>query len=219
MNGYLCLMNKNKGPVVIGICGGSGSGKTTLLRRIAEEISSLNPSLFTMDNYYHPIEEQRLDENGIVNFDLPTALDEEQLTSDLRTLVAGKPIEVKEYFFNTTPAKNVLLTIQPSEIILVEGLFLYHYQEVHKLLTFSVFVDVDHSIQLDRRIYRDQDNRGYKRSDIIYQWENHVMPCFEAYIAPHRTKADFHFRNDQRAEEDFSALMAAIRNVLIHKQS
>ena len=219
MNGYLCLMNKNKGPVVIGICGGSGSGKTTLLRRIAEEISSLNPSLFTMDNYYHPIEEQRLDENGIVNFDLPTALDEEQLTSDLRTLVAGKPIEVKEYFFNTTPAKNVLLTIQPSEIILVEGLFLYHYQEVHKLLTFSVFVDVDHSIQLDRRIYRDQDNRGYKRSDIIYQWENHVMPCFEAYIAPHRTKADFHFHNDQRAEEDFSALMAAIRNVLIHKQS
>lgn len=219
MNGYLCLMNKNKGPVVIGICGGSGSGKTTLLRRIAEEFSSLNPSLFTMDNYYHPIEEQRLDENGIVNFDLPTALDEEQLTSDLRTLVAGKPIEVKEYFFNTTPAKNVLLTIQPSEIILVEGLFLYHYQEVHKLLTFSVFVDVDHSIQLDRRIYRDQDNRGYKRSDIIYQWENHVMPCFEAYIAPHRIKADFHFRNDQRAEEDFSALMAAIRNVLIHKQS
>lgn len=219
MNGYLCLMNKNKGPVVIGICGGSGSGKTTLLRRIAEEFSSLNPSLFTMDNYYHPIEEQRLDENGIVNFDLPTALDEEQLTSDLRTLVAGKPIEVKEYFFNTTPAKNVLLTIQPSEIILVEGLFLYHYQEVHKLLTFSVFVDVDHSIQLDRRIYRDQDNRGYKRSDIIYQWENHVTPCFEAYIAPHRTKADFHFSNDQRAEEDFSALMAAIRNVLIHKQS
>jgi uridine kinase len=212
-------MNKNKGPVVIGICGGSGSGKTTLLRRIAEEFSSLNPSLFTMDNYYHPIEEQRLDENGIVNFDLPTALDEEQLTSDLRTLVAGKPIEVMEYFFNTTPAKNVLLTIQPSEIILVEGLFLYHYQEVHKLLTFSVFVDVDHSIQLDRRIYRDQDNRGYKRSDIIYQWENHVMPCFEAYIAPYRTKADFHFRNDQRAEEDFSALMAAIRNVLIHKQS
>ena len=103
MNGYLCLMNKKKQPVVIGICGGSGSGKTTLLRRVAEEFSSLNPALFTMDNYYHPIGEQQLDDNGIVNFDLPTALNEEQLTRDLRTLVAGKPIEVKEYFFNTTP--------------------------------------------------------------------------------------------------------------------
>ncbi len=212
-------MNKKKQPVVIGICGGSGSGKTTLLRRVAEEFSSLNPALFTMDNYYHPIGEQQLDDNGIVNFDLPTALNEELLTRDLRTLVAGRPIEVKEYFFNTTPAKNVLLTIQPSEIILVEGLFLYHYQEVHKLLTFSVFVDVDHSIQLDRRIYRDQDNRGYKRSDIIYQWDNHVMPCYEAYIAPHVSKADFHFRNDQRAEADFNDLMNSLHNVLRSKQS
>jgi len=219
LNGYLCLMNKNNGPLVIGICGGSGSGKTTLLRRLAEEFSHLNPALFTMDNYYHPIEDQQLDKNGIVNFDLPTALNEKQLTMDLRTLVAGKPIEVKEYFFNTAPSKNVLLTIHPSEIILVEGLFLYHYKEVHELLSFSVFVDVDHSIQLDRRIYRDQDNRGYKRSDIIYQWENHVIPCFETYIAPYFKKADFHFRNDHHAEEDFLALKKAIQSTLYQKQS
>ena len=100
-------MNKKKQPVVIGICGGSGSGKTTLLRRVAEEFSHLNPALFTMDNYYHPIEQQQLDSNGIVNFDLPTALNEAQLTADLKALVSGEPIEVKEYFFNTTPAKNV----------------------------------------------------------------------------------------------------------------
>lgn len=219
MNGYLCLMNEKKGPVVIGICGGSGSGKTTLLRRVAEEFSQLNPALFTMDNYYHPIEEQQLDENGIVNFDLPTALNEAQLTSDLRTLVSGKPIEVKEYFFNTTPVKNVLLTIQPSELVLVEGLFLYHYQAVHSMLDYSVFVDVEHAIQLDRRIYRDQDNRGYKRSDIIYQWDNHVMPCYESYIAPHVSKADFHFRNDHRAEADFNLLMDSLRGLIDTKQS
>ncbi len=219
MNGYLCLMNKKKAPVVIGICGGSGSGKTTLLKRVAEEFSSFNPALFTMDNYYHPIEQQQLDINGIVNFDLPTALNEAQLTSDLQMLVSGESIEVKEYFFNTTPAKNVLLTIHPSDIILVEGLFLYHYQAVHSLLDYSVFVDVEHAIQLDRRIYRDQDNRGYKRSDIIYQWDNHVMPCYESYIAPHVSKADFHFRNDHRAEADFVLLMNSLRGLINSKQS
>ena len=67
------------------------------------------------------------------------------------------------------------------------------------MLDYSVFVDVEHAIQLDRRIYRDQDNRGYKRSDIIYQWDNHVMPCYESYIAPYVSMADFHFRNDHRA--------------------
>ena len=212
-------MNKTKRPIVIGICGGSGSGKTTLLKRISEEISHHTPSLFTMDNYYHPIEQQAIDENGIVNFDLPTALNEQQLTADLGQLASGKAIEVKEYFFNTIPAKNVLLTIHPSTVILVEGLFLYHYKGVYDILDYSIFVDVEHAIQLDRRIYRDQDNRGYKRSDIIYQWNNHVLPCYESFIAPHIDKAKFHFRNDHRAEEDFKALMKTINSLLDAQQS
>ncbi|MFM1894787.1 MAG: hypothetical protein RIQ90_1953 [Bacteroidota bacterium] len=210
MNGYLCLMIKVKKPLVIGICGGSGSGKTTLLRRLAEELNAENPAVFSMDNYYHPIERQAVDQNGVINFDLPTALDEEQLSRDLTALIGGNSIEVREYFFNANPGKNVLLTIQPSPIILVEGLFLYHYPTVFDALDFSVFVDVDHAIQLDRRIYRDQETRGYKRSDIIYQWENHVLPCYQTYIEPYKQKANFVFRNDQSAEEDFSNLMSAL---------
>ena len=84
----------------IGICGGSGSGKTTLLRRISEAFKSKTPAVFSMDNYYHSIEEQHRDQNNIVNFDLPTALNEKQLTQDFHALAAGNVIEVKEYFFN-----------------------------------------------------------------------------------------------------------------------
>ena len=64
-------MIKVKKPLVIGICGGSGSGKTTLLRRLAEELNAENPAVFSMDNYYHPIERQAVDQNGVINFDLP----------------------------------------------------------------------------------------------------------------------------------------------------
>ena len=111
-------------PFVIGICGGSGSGKTTLLKKISSHFGSDNVSVFTMDNYYHPIEQQQKDKNGIVNFDLPTALDEQKLSSDLANLVSGNTVQVKEYFFNSPPDKNVLLTIAPKKIIIVEGLFL-----------------------------------------------------------------------------------------------
>jgi uridine kinase len=204
-----------KNPFVIGICGGSGSGKTTLLKRLSESFSNLSTAVFSMDNYYFPIDRQAKDKNGIVNFDLPTALNEIKLTGDLQQLIKGEPIEVKEYFFNSPPDKNVLITIEPAEILIVEGLFLFHYTEVFKTIDYSVFVDVDHKIQLDRRLYRDQETRGYKRSDILYQWENHVLPCYEQFIEPYRDQAEFIFRNDQNADSDFDCL----RNDLMQKMT
>lgn len=201
--------------MIVGICGGSGSGKTTLLKQLASVFSDKNPSIFSMDNYYLPIEKQRRDHNGIVNFDLPTALDEIRLTEDLNALANGIPIEVKEYHFNSPPDKNVLITLNPSELIIVEGLFLFHYEGVRELLDYSVFVDVDSNVQLDRRLYRDQETRGYSRENIIYQWDNHVIPCFENYLYPYKKDADFVFRNDQNADVDFKILEEEIKARLV----
>ena len=202
-----------KTPFIIGICGGSGAGKTNLLRRLSDIFGEVRPSIFSMDNYYFPKSMQQLDSNGIVNFDLPTAIDEERLTADLKSLMQGKAIEVKEYFFNSPPDKNVLITIQPSAFIIVEGLFLFHYKEVFKSLDYSIFVDVDHATQLDRRIYRDQETRGYSREDILYQWENHVLPCYANFIEPYKNTSDFIFRNDQHADEDFKILSDKLATV------
>jgi uridine kinase len=196
--------------MVIGICGGSGSGKTTLLNRIAERYKTLKPAIFSLDNYYKPIGDQAKDDNGVVNFDLPTALNKEKLIQDLKKLIEGETIEIVEYQFNTGNKKHVLITLEPSELIIVEGLFVFEYAEVQNLLDFSIFVDVDPSIQLDRRIYRDQESRGYSRSEILYQWEHHVMPCYENFLAPHETKADFIYHNDSRSEKDFIRLVQAL---------
>lgn len=196
--------------MIIGICGGSGSGKTTLLNRLYTKYKHLQPSVFSMDNYYRPIEHQLIDENGEINFDLPSALDQTKLVHDLQKLVNGEEIVVKEYHFNSPPDKHVLITIRPSDIIIVEGLFLFHYPEVREVLDFSVFIDVDPKIQLDRRLYRDQETRGYSREAILYQWENHVIPCFDNYLLPYQNDADFLFRNDANADVDFEALTQEI---------
>lgn len=201
--------------MIIGICGGSGSGKTTLLKRLAHTFKDKSPSVFSMDNYYLPIDLQAVDHNGEVNFDLPTALDKTQLVKDLQDLASGKPIEVKEYHFNAPPDKNVLITIHPSDLIIVEGLFLFHYAEVKELLDFSVFVDVNSKIQLDRRLYRDQETRGYSRDAILYQWEHHVIPCYEQFLEPYQTEASFIFHNDERADEDYEALANIIQTELV----
>lgn len=201
--------------MIIGICGGSGSGKTTLLKRLAAFYGELQPTIFSMDNYYLPIDQQLLDENGEVNFDLPTALDKGRLISDLQDLKDGKPIEVKEYHFNAPPTKNVLITLEPSPIIIVEGLFLFHYQEVNNLLDFSIFMDVEPMIQLDRRLYRDQETRGYSREAILYQWNNHVVPCYEQYLAPYVRMSDFVFTNDQNSDLEFERLIQVLTPKLL----
>jgi uridine kinase len=200
--------------MIIGICGGSGSGKTTLLKRISTKYAELNPTIFSLDNYYLPIEKQLKDENGEINFDLPTALDEEKLTSDLKKLVNGESIEVKEYFFNAPPNKNVLITLESSPLIIVEGLFLFYFKGVRELLDYTIFIDVDPNVQLDRRLYRDQESRGYSRESILYQWKNHVLPCFEKYVHPYENSSDFRFRNDHRADEDFDKLVIELNKRL-----
>lgn len=196
--------------MIIGICGGSGSGKTTLLRRLSDYYKVFNPSIFSMDNYYKPIQMQHVDENGQVNFDMPSALFEERLISDLESLLHGNAIEVKEYHFNAPLDKHVLITVEPSELIIVEGLFSFHYDAVRSKIDFSIFIDVDLDVQLDRRLYRDQETRGYSRDAILYQWRNHVIPCYNSYLLPYKDDADFQFRNDYRSDEDFEKLVASL---------
>lgn len=196
--------------MIIGICGGSGAGKTTLLERLKTQYKELNPSVFSMDNYYLPIEKQAKDDQGEYNFDLPTALDKDKLIADLTELVNGNTIRVKEYHFNAPPDLNSYVDITPSELIIVEGLFLFEYSEVAQLLDFSIFIELNLEEQLKRRILRDQKTRGYSKQEIIYQWDQHVMPCYEKYLLPFKANASFTYRNNEFADKDFSSLVKTI---------
>jgi len=198
--------------MTIGICGGSGSGKTTLLNRLCSNFSDSKPSIFSMDNYYFPIQNQTKDKNGIYNFDLPSALDEVRLVKDLIKLKAKKEVIVSEYNFNTPQKKIQRVRIKPSDLIIVEGLFLFHYEGVNNQLDYTIFINVDASTQLERRLNRDQKSRGYTRESILYQWENHVVPCYDKYILPYKNRADFQFRNDSNADNDFNLLIKEIEN-------
>ena len=201
-------------PFVIGICGGSGSGKTTLLRKLKNALGEERVSLFTMDNYYLPKDQQAKDKNNITNFDLPTALDEKKLNEDLSAIIGGQNIEVKEYFFNAPVNQTKTILIKPKEVLIVEGLFLFHYEFVKKMLDFSIYVEVSPKHQLSRRIERDQKTRGYTKEDISYQWYEHVVPCFEKYILPYRHEASFIFNNDDLASENLALLKSTISKII-----
>jgi uridine kinase len=94
---------------------------------------------------------------------------------------------------------------------------LFHYEEIRGQLDFTIFMEVDLATQLDRRLYRDQETRGYSREAILYQWNNHVLPCYKNYLQPFEQDADFRFHNDSRADDEFERLMYELHQQMAKK--
>ena len=181
--------------LIIGITGGSGVGKTTLINKLYNEFDGKITTL-SLDNYYKPKDQQAIDNNGVTNFDLPTALNTSQLEHDLDLLLKNKVVKQKVYTFNNPDNPDDYLLIEPNEILIVEGLFVMHYPFVKSKLNYSVYLSVDREQQLARRLKRDMIERNYSEESIIYQWNNHVIPSYDNYVRPYKSESDLIITND-----------------------
>jgi uridine kinase len=200
-----------KNRLVIGITGGSGSGKTHFLKKLLESFPEETMTLFSMDNYYKPIEKQTLDENGIENFDIPEALDRERIYRDLLRLKEGETLVIDEYNFNHFDKVPDKITIKPSPIIIVEGIFTFYYQEICKLLDLKVFIDTPDYLMLKRRITRDAQERGYDLDDVLYRFEYHVTPAYRKYIKPLKYEADLIVPNHTNFDSALKVISSYMR--------
>ena len=97
-------------PFLIGITGGSGSGKTTFLNAIKKQFNPEQVCIISQDDYYVPIEEQYVDEQGIENFDIPRSINKKAFRKDIEKLIAGEDVTIQEYTFNNKFKKPKLIT-------------------------------------------------------------------------------------------------------------
>jgi uridine kinase len=195
--------------LVVGITGGSGVGKTTLINKLYNEFKGKITTL-SLDNYYKPKSEQHIDENGVTNFDLPTALDTDQLENDLDILMKNQVVKQKVYTFNNPDKENDYLNIEPNEILIVEGLFVMHYPFVKSKLNYSVYLSVDREKQLARRLKRDMSERNYTEESIMYQWHNHVIPSYDQFVKPYKSESDLIITNNTDFDDNIDLLSQVI---------
>lgn len=177
-------------PYVIGIAGSSGSGKTFFLKSFLNHFEKDQVTLISQDDYYIPANTKTQEENRLYNFDLPTAIDRQKFYADIKDLFDGKTVFKEEYTFNNPNIKPKMLEIKPAPILIVEGLFIFHYTEINELLDYRIFLDAKESVALRRRLERDLVERGYDRDDVMYKWEQHVVPSYNEYLLPYRDKVD-----------------------------
>jgi len=194
-------------PYMVGITGGSASGKTLFIKRLLGSFPEHQVCLLSQDNYYRDRHLQPKDEKGIENFDLPESIDHESFIRDMITLHSGKAVLKKEYTFNNPNVEPKMLQFNPAPIIVVEGIFVFYFPEIRKLLDLKVFIDAEEHIKLKRRIKRDGQERGYDMEDVLYRYEHHVAPTFDRYIRPFKTEADLIVPNNHHFEKGLEVII------------
>jgi len=63
-----------------------------------------------------------------------------------------------------------MVTIFPSDVILVEGILIFYFPELRKLFNLKLFVDTDADTRLARRIMRDIKERKRDLDTVINQY-------------------------------------------------
>lgn len=198
-------------PFTIGITGGSGSGKTFFIKNLESRFTDSELCLISQDHYYHPREMQQHDERGIKNFDLPESIDHRQFQLDIQTLKRGEVLRKKEYTFNNPNVTPKILEFKPAPVIIVEGLFVQYFSDLEQELDLKIFIEAKDHVKLSRRIKRDNEERGYDLEDVLYRYENHVMPVYETLIKPLKHRADIVIPNNSNFNRALDFLALAIR--------
>ena len=198
-------------PYLIGITGGSASGKTTFLRRLLDAFPEDQICLISQDNYYHPREKQLRDDQGVENFDLPASIDAAAYAADVLSISQGHEVRRNEYTFNNAAVVPKELVFRPAPIVVVEGIFVFHFEEIARLLNLKVYIDAQEHVKLHRRIVRDRDERGYDLADVLYRYTHHVAPTYERFIAPYKHYADIVIPNNRHFERGLEVLVGFLR--------
>lgn len=185
--------------IVIGICGGSCSGKTTLSLNVKKSILELSPTLcvqvISQDCYYNNHPDLAFEERVLLDYDVPSAFDFEELRDDITALLNGTSIESKHYDFGTHLRSGRHETITPPDILILEGIHLFYDSDLLNLMDLKVYVDVDSDICLMRRAKRDVVERSRDIAGIFRQYELTVKPAFDRYIKNYISYADVTVRD------------------------
>ena len=177
-------------PLIIGIAGGTGSGKTTVARRIYESLKGVNVVLLQQDAYYIDLSHLPLEERKKINFDHPSAFDNDLLIKHLKKLIKGQDIEKPIYSFTDYTRKKETEKVLPRDIIILEGILVLEEEKIRKLLDIKIYVDADEDERFIRRLVRDTKERGRSMDSVIKQYLSVVKPMFLQFVEPSKRYAD-----------------------------
>jgi len=181
---------KEKPPLILGIAGGSGSGKSTIARAILSALPPGDGILLEQDHYYRPQAHLSHAERELLNYDHPDALELDLLAAHVEALREGKSIQRPSYDFATHDRVKEAILVEPTKVIVVEGILVLSDERLRSAFEVKLFVDTDADIRLMRRVRRDLEQRGRTFAQVRKQYYETVRPMHMAFVEPSKRHAD-----------------------------
>ena len=200
---------------IIGIAGGSASGKSTIAAALVEKLGDV-VTLIVHDRYYHNLPERFRDKPSTFNFDHPDALNTTELVSDLHKLISGKTTTLPQYDFACHARKSMGDRVQPTPIIIVEGILVLSDPALRAHFDFSIFVVAPDEVRLQRRIVRDVAARGRTEAQVREQVARTVQVMHNQFVQPSIKQADLVLSGERPLEGLIDEILnqSAIRQIL-----
>ncbi len=183
-------MENSRAPLVIGIAGASGSGKTTLASAILDAIGHHKISFLPHDAYYRDQAELSFEERLKINYDHPDSLESDLLIKHILALKSGKAVKRPVYDYKLHTRSTEVLSIEPCQIIMVEGILIFWEAKLRKMFDMKVFVETDSDICFIRRLIRDIEERGRTVESVVNQYLTTVRPSYIDFVEPSKRFAD-----------------------------
>ncbi|MCU0455050.1 MAG: uridine kinase [Bacteroidales bacterium] len=176
--------------LIVGIAGGTGSGKTTVVRKLMDVLRGGEVVVMPQDSYYRDNSHIPLEERQKINFDHPDSVEFPLLIDHLKQLRRGRSVEMPIYSYLTCVRARETITINPTKVILVEGILVLTDKGLRDILDIKVFVDADADDRLGRVIQRDIVERGRSVMKVLERYHDTVKPSHLQFIEPSKRYAD-----------------------------
>jgi phosphoribulokinase len=194
--------------IVIGVAADSGCGKSTFMRRLTKVFGGANvgplgggfdagswetntlvsdkTTVICLDDY-HANDRQGRKVSGLTalnvkeqNFDL--------MYDQIKSLKDGKSI-AKPIYNHVNGTLDTPETVEPTPIVIIEGLHPLADPRVRDLIDFSIYLDISDDIKFAWKIQRDMAERGWTLEQVKESIEQR-KPDFSAYVEPQLGEAD-----------------------------
>lgn len=185
--------------VIIGISGPTSSGKSYFAKKLYKEtkMQDISCCYLTTDEFYLDRSTITYEDRTKINFDEPISIDRDEFFNALKQLSLEKDANIPVYDYSLHTRKNDSRLIKVADLIIVEGIFAFSFDEVNDLYNFKIYVAYDPDLRLIRRIARDIQERSRSLDSVIKQHLNTVRPTQSIYVEKDKEKADIIIRGDK----------------------